>query len=280
MAQPSKALKAANAAKSKKIALAAKSMKDRQLAKAKGQETAAITKLKPVAKEINERLVKASKLTSDAFDHRLAAAIRLEDARKMCKKANMNFKTWAEANVKHSYENVRKLAAIGASDNPKLALEDMRITTRKAVAKHAARRATVLARNPNPGGEGLANTASNGSSRTAWEIAEDMVASLSEKEQISLIEARASLIGRKVITAEYAADAKAALAPSAVTAQMKGIKVAFQKLKASRKMTFLRWAAGEVGASVTSVLSNGSGKADDDHIPETGGIDVPESMRR
>ena len=278
MAKPSKALKAANTAKArKKKSPAAKKLaakKSQQLSTAKGQEVATLTKLKPIAQEINERLVKASKLTSDAFDHRLAAAIRLEDASKMCKKAGMNFKKWAETNVTQSYETVRKLIAIGRSDDPKLALEDLRLSTRKAVAKHAAGK-KVLANTPKS--DRLPEPVSSASSRTAWEIAEDMVASLSDKEQLSLVTARANLIGHKVITAQAAVAAKDAQSTS-VSPQLKAMKVAFGGLKASAKMKFIKWAADEVGATVTSVLSNGA--IDEAPIPEIGGVPVPESMRR
>lgn len=284
MAKPSEILKAASVAKatkkralkkkhSKSFADTAKKMGDVKLAKAKGKEVAALTKLKPIAQEINERLVKASKLTSDAFDHRLAAAIRLEDASKMCKKAGVNFKKWAESNVTQSYETVRKLVAIGASDDPKLALEDLRISTRKAVAKHTAKKVGLA----KPANGGVVEPApSSAPSRTAWEIAEDMVASLNDKEQLSLITARANLIGHKVITAQAAILAKDAHLTS-VSPQLKAMKEAFDGLKASAKMKFLKWAADEVGATVTSVLNNG---ADDAPIPEKGGIEVPDSMRR
>ena len=257
--------------KSKSFAATAKKMKDRQLAKAKGQEVAAITKLEPIAKEINIRLEKAEKHTSEAFDHRLSAALRLEDARKMCKKAGMNFKKWAETNVTQSYETVRKLAAIGASDDPKLALEDLRISTRKAVAKHAAKK-VGLAKPTSAVGA----VPSGAPSRTAWEIAEDMVASLSDKEQLSLITARALLIGYKVVTS-IDAERFNRMTKEAIPSEAKAMKAAFEGLKASVKMKFIKWAADEVGATVTLTLVNG---AEDAPIPEIGGLDVPDSMRR
>ena len=251
----------------------AKKMKAKELAKAKGKETAMLTKLKPIAKEINERLVKADKMTSDAFDHRLAAAIRLEDARKMCQKSGVQFKKWVEANVKQSYETVRKLVAVGASDNPKLALEDMRLSTKKRVEKHRAKASSekVLHNTTESSGP------STGLSRTPWEVADDMIASLGDKEQLSLIQSRAHLIGRKVITAKDAEALRAAIAPGNVSPALKAMKKAFKAMKASDKMKFLNWAAKEVGAIVHSSISNGHDEAP---IPEKGGEDIPESMRR
>ena len=263
---------------SKSFAATAKKMKDRELAKAKGKEAAAITKLAPIAKEINERLVKAEKMTSDAFNHRLSAAIRLEDANKMCKKSGVNFKKWVEANVTQSYETVRKLVAVGAADDPKLALEDLRLNTKKRVAKHRAKvAADPVLRNTIDGERSKVSPSSSGPARTAWEIAEDMVAHLPEKEQISLVEARAHLLGRKVITANDAELLRSSKSPSKVSPTVSSMKMVFMNLKASDKMVFLRWAAAEVGATVQSSLINGS---DDRPIPEKGGIDVPPSMRR
>ena len=262
--------------KSKSFAASAKKMKDRQIAKATGKEAAALTKLKPVAKEINTRLEKAEKMSSDAFDHRLAAAIRLEDARKMCKKAGVVFKKWVEANVTQSYETVRKLAAVGGAPDPALALADLRLSIRKAVAKHTASKKIAALAKPT-GGDVEIGGRSSAPSRTPWEIAEDMVASLSEKEQLSLVEARASLLGRKVITANDAEALRSAKAPGKVSATFKGMKKAFEAMKASEKMKFLKWAATSVGATVESSLSNGH---DDAPIPEKGGEAIPDSMRR
>ena len=256
----------------------AKKMKNRQIAEAKGKEAAAFTKLKPVAKEINTRLDKANKMSSDAFDHRLAAAIRLEDARKMCKIAGVIFKKWAEANVIHSYETVRKLTAVGGASDPALALADLRLATRKAVAKHTAKKNAVLANtNDKTDGGPVHGGTHSAPSRTPWEIAEDMVASLPEKEQISLVEARASLLGRKVITSSDAEMLRSYKAPGKVSDTLKGMKKAFEMMKASEKMKFLKWAATSVGATVESSLGNDH---DDAPIPEKGGEAIPDSMRR
>ena len=232
-----------------------------------------LSKLKPIAKEINERLHKATVMTSDAFDHRLAAAIRLEDARKMCQKSGVQFKKWVEANVKQSYETVRKLIAVGAASDPKLALEDMRLSTKKRVEKHRAKASSekVLRNTTESSGP------STGPSRTPWEIADDMVASLDDKGQLSLIESRAHLIGRKVITAEDAEALRAAKAPGKISGTLKAMKQVFEMMKASEKMKFLKWAATTVGATVESSLGNGH---DDAPIPEAGGEAIPESMRR
>lgn len=245
--------------------------KERQLAKAKGKEASALTKLKPIAKEINTRLEKADKYASDAFDHRLAAALRLEDARKMCAAAGLKFKDWAEANVTLAYETVRKLAAIGAAPKPRIALEDMREYNRKKSATARKSKGTDVTK------QRTDEPPANVPSRTKWEVTEDMMKSLDDKGQLTLIESRAHLMGYKVVTAADAELLRTAKAPGAVSPTIKLMKSAFGALKPSNKMSFLKWAAKEVGAKIDFTLSNG---ADEAPIPDKGGIDVPATMRR
>ena len=121
-----------------------------------------------------------------------------------------------------------------------------------------------------------ADPAPAAASRTKWEIAEDMIKSLDDKGQLTLIESRAHLIGRKVISAEDADVLKAAKAPGKVSSTVAAMKTVFQNLKASDKMKFLKWAATSVGATVESAVGNGH----DAPIPEKGGVDIPVSMRR
>jgi hypothetical protein len=172
-----------------KAAAEAKILKD-----AKAAVKAEATKeLVPLAKEINVRIDKANKLDHDADDHRLAAALQLEQARKRCELAGINFKTWTTENVQHwTYQTVRKLAKVGGSENPTQALTDMR--------------------------EG--NAAANKKSRAA----------------------------------KKASAKKAAAAPAEAFSGIEGLKVAFGHLKASEKMTFAAWVAGEVGATLDDGL--------------------------
>jgi len=96
--------------------------------------------LAPIAKEVNVRLEKASKLEADAADHRLAAALKLAEAKEICKRSGVSFQTWSEANVKDAagnkigYQVVRKLANIGEKENP----EEELARQREAQAERAA----------------------------------------------------------------------------------------------------------------------------------------------
>ena len=124
-AQIERAKKAAEAKILKDAKLAARAEADRELV--------------PLAKEINVRIDKANKLEHDADDHRLAAALQLEAARKRCEIAAVNFKKWANENIKHwTYQTVRKLTKVGGAENPTKALTDLREGNKVANQKHRA----------------------------------------------------------------------------------------------------------------------------------------------
>jgi hypothetical protein len=101
-----------------------------------------------IAREVNVRLEKAAQAEGSAIDHRLAAALRLADAEKVCKSEKIDFRKWCDEHVSLSWETARKLVAIGSSGNEKqarLALEDLRERTRAQVAKSRAKAAAAKA---------------------------------------------------------------------------------------------------------------------------------------
>lgn len=102
-------------------------------AKAKGAQSKALAELAPLAKEINHRLKEAEQIEGKAFDHRLAACLQLDQAKRRCVKSKINFKNWCDENIAQSYETVRKLAACGGAKKPALALEDLRARTARAM---------------------------------------------------------------------------------------------------------------------------------------------------
>lgn len=84
-------------------------------------------KLEPLAKEILHRLEMATKMDSKADDHRLSASLQFAEAKKMCDDNGINFKEWSAKHIPNqSYETIRQMVRVGASDDPKLALADMR----------------------------------------------------------------------------------------------------------------------------------------------------------
>lgn len=96
----------------------------------------AMKELAPIAKEINVKIELAAKMDSKAGDYRLSAALMLEEARKKCEAAKIHFKKWATENIPYSYENVRKLVAVGAAPEPAKALEDLRLKNAEANKRH------------------------------------------------------------------------------------------------------------------------------------------------
>ena len=59
-------------------------------------------------------------------DYRLTAAIKLAEAKTVCAKAGVPFKSWAEREIRFSYTEATRLAKIGGADNPEQALADLR----------------------------------------------------------------------------------------------------------------------------------------------------------
>ncbi|KKN52644.1 hypothetical protein LCGC14_0610380 [marine sediment metagenome] len=226
----------------------------------KAKDIVSLRELAPVARDINVRLEKASQADGKAFDHRLAAAIQLEFARDMCEKRKLNFKKWAEVNVSQSYETVKKLVQVGAADDPKLALEDMRLKNKAANRALRDRKASV-SRDPS-------SAPATASPSTPFNMANDAVAALDDKTQLSLIESRAGDLGMSVVSkvdAKKIHDIKKT--PIKEVTGIEGVKFYFNNLKPSDKMAFLAWAAAEVGVKLDNPMTNGESKEDLTAIP-------------
>lgn len=88
--------------------------------------------LASLAHEINKRLTLADRLDAQSSDHRLAAAIRLSEAKALCETKSMPFRKWAEAHIPHAFVTIRTLAKIGSAEDPKLALEAYRTKNAEA----------------------------------------------------------------------------------------------------------------------------------------------------
>ena len=223
----------------------------------KAKHTAVIIELKPIAKEINARLEKAGTLDGKADDHRLTAAITLEKARIKCDKAKLNFKAWVNEHVTQGYGEVSRLVAIGASQDPAKALQDLR--------SGAARRMKKLRK----------NQASRDVSGTKTQVlgpyagAEAGLALLSDKHAKTLIEGKAAVLGLKVVSK---ADAEKITQgerdrPSEF-ATIEEVQTAFCTLKASDKMALVKWGAALIGMTVSGDFQDGDAG------------DIPKSLRR
>lgn len=157
----------------------------------KAVESSTYSELKNTAKEINHRMAQADQMDGKADDHRLAAAIKLEEARKLCEKRKVNFKKWCEQNVEKSYETVRRLVAVGGAPNPKLALEDMRAGNKKRNKamrdrKKAAAKTQAL---PSP-------------RTTPYSMAETALKAMPDKDQFTFLDSKANKLGFRVVTTD------------------------------------------------------------------------------
>ncbi len=215
--------------------------------------------LKPVAEEINAKFKLAQKYEGKAGDHRLSAALLLESARRRCKEAKVSFAKWCEEHVEQSYEEVRKLVAIASAPEPAKALADMRAGA--AARNRQMRKRQKVSRDA---------TAPAAKAESAWEAADALVESLTDKEALSLIEARAGPLGMAVVSETQ----KNILTKLLQGNEEKNWSVnpeelyhMFLGLKASEQLELIKEMANHVGGKFTHEFN-----ADDP--------DVPASMRR
>ena len=221
-------------------------------------------KLAPIGNEINVRFEKIAKLDGQADDHRLAAALRLEEAKQFCGAHGVKFRAWVEANIKsQSWETVRKLAAVGGAPNPQLALEDMRKKNAAANKQHREKKKIKEVE------------------RKVFGAAEALLAAKPE-EALKAVRAFAADQGLTVMSKTDATElkqkAKSAEMVKAEPLTLDALKAAFQALPARDKMDFVRFAAGEVGGKFVSALEpsdDTTAKSSSDDL-----LDIPPALRR
>lgn len=247
---------------------------DAKLAASMEKEAAqslALTKMQPLAKAINVRMEKAQKNDALADDHRLAASLHLAEAKKIAEEAGVSFKDWCNENVDLTfltYESARKLAAVGASKDPALALADMRTGNASANKKHRAKKAAIAKK-----AEGKQGTKINDPFKAA-SLALD---ALDDKASLSLTQSRAKRLGMVMMPEGEAKKLRAT-----ESGDIAGLKVAFGNLKASDKMTFAAWAAKEIGGTFTSEFDAAApAKVAKGEAGEAGKMpEIPTTLRR
>ena len=75
-------------------------------------------------------------------NYRVTIACHLAEAKRICLARGITFKSWVQDHVKLSYDESKKLARAGGSDDPARAIEDMRTRSRERTAKSRVRRST------------------------------------------------------------------------------------------------------------------------------------------
>lgn len=192
------------------------------------QDTTALRELAPLAQEINVRLEKAARVQTKALDHRLAAAQRMEEARVLCERKKINFKRWAEEHIKLSYNEVKRLARVGASDDPRAALEDMRAKTRTRTARVRAKK------------EATPSAPSNEPKDTPYTLEQ-------QTREIERLVVEAGDLEQDIVGLKAALEAARDQLP---TLDLEALKEAFEDLDPSDKIELLRHAAEQIGAEL------------------------------
>lgn len=208
----------------------------------KAKHTATLRALKSVAKEVNAMLDKAAKSDDRAFDLRLSAACHLAKARETCKTDGLKFQEWCEANVQTSYKEVKRLALVGAADDPKLALEDLRAKTLARVRK-SRENARATAAPTSAGRVTSATTAGQQPALSAYTDTLGRVAALTDKERVKIATEVAQGEGLSVVTQ---AVAKKALTAKEVDITLAAVKIDVKRLAAVERRKLLRWLTGLV----------------------------------
>ena len=229
---------------------------------------AAEKKLTPLGQLVNARFEKIEQLDGKANDHRLAAALHIEEAKKICTASGVRFKEWAEANIKQSYETVRKLAAVGASDNPALALRDMREKNKDANAKHRQKSKGVKLE------------------RNLMGEAAGVLDAVKPEEALRAVKKFAANTGLVVISEtehkELKQAEKSAELKKTEPMTVSDLKIAFSALAARDKMEFVTFATAAIGGKFVSALDVASKEearkeeaAAEDDLPS-----IPAGLRR
>ena len=259
-----KAAAAVIAAEDKKVKLAArdKAKRDKIKAdkrsaterKAKGAVTTALKTLAPIAKDINVRMEKAAKMEDDAYDHRLAVALRLAEVNKICSKTKgITFKGWCGENVDQRYDTCSRLASVGRSDNPQLALEDLRVKNKLANQALRDRVAEEKAKQPST----KKTTTPSGKQSPKLSTPERVEAALASTDKAhaqNIIFSLAEGLGFTVVTAEEAKAARAA-AKDRKLSDVERAKTLISKANGSDQMALLSWLAAEVGVDLPDTFA-------------------------
>ena len=209
------------------------------------KQAKAIRDLKPEAKEINVRMDKAAKMSRDADDHRLAAALKLATAKDACREVGVSFKDWCEENINLGEQSVRKLLPIGAAESEekgagKLMLTDMREKNKSANKKARERKKTE-------GGDSKPAAKKVSAGQKAMEGLDAM----KKDEKKLLIKSQAEDMGMAVVSKTEAKSKKGSSARETA-------EDAFNDLGAKQKVAFANWAADQIGATLD--MDGGSAK--------------------
>ena len=207
--------------------------------KQKAKHAAVLTQLSPIAKEINHKLDKAEKSDSQAADYRVSAALRLAEAAKICKKAKITFKKWAEENVEKSYHTVVLLARAGAEKDTMAAVMLIRSKNAEHNRVHREKK-KVISRENTP------------ETVSPFQRAVDSISVLEDQAALNLAKDIAATNGMAVLSGHDVgalADFRKARTAAAKLG-LDRVQHDFDSLSASDKMALVKYAAKKVGVEI------------------------------
>ena len=250
-----------------------KRAKARALMASKVKNTQAIKALNKSAKDINGALDKASVADGRALDLRLTACEMLAAAKKVADSSKINWKKWCADNITQSPETIRKLVMVGKAENPRLALEDMRLKNARQtkLARDAAKARASMT--PVVAGKATSAAPSDDAPRPPAETPAGKILSgldsIDKQQGQNLLKSKAGEFGLKAVT-QSDIDAEVAKAVRKAAPKAKETKALFLAMDAADKMKFLRWAANEMNAK----LLTGFEVSDEDLL------EIPAAMKR
>ncbi len=204
---------------------------------------AAIKTMAPYSKEINVRLDKAKLCDGKALDHRLAAAIKLAEAKQQCKTLSLSFDEWATENVDQGIDEIRKLVTVGNSDNPRQALEDLRSTSNARVRKSRKPKINALRSAQKPEEETETPALPK---PTPYQAAETALVGLPDRERLAIVEQCAHKAGMTVRPSKDARELLSRMNKAEETVEgigtLEGVKKAYLTLGSESQKAFLAWA--------------------------------------
>ena len=220
-----------------------------------------LTTIKADGKEIVTRLQKAADMEGKADDHRLAAALKMAEVEGKfaeTKPKGVTFRKWCEAQAivapdirGRSWENVRKLLAVGKADDPQQALTDMREGNRAAVAKNREKNkanagSQTSASPASPGGASPASPGGATAAETPLQRIESILGGMKDEEAANAAASIAQARGLKMV----ASDA-IVFSPTAINA-MQQVKQAIGMFTPAERMSLAEWLTEQIEADITA----------------------------
>ncbi len=207
----------------------------------KAKDTSVLRELVPLAKEANARYELADKAIGKANDHRLAAAIQLSKAQKICKQHKIGWEKWVKENVNFAVKTVRELISYANAKDPVKAIDDGR---KDAAKRNRKSRAVVKERrNVTPVKQITA---------TDFTTADAFLASLDDKTQLAVVKSRCENLGFGIMKVsklkKLSEDNGNGKIP--IASRMDQLMAGFLALGTTDQAMFLKKAADVIGAQV------------------------------